>query len=113
MGNVTESTTERFIRLYSQEIAERFQPDRIILFGSHARGDSHATSDVDLLVIMPVEGRTTDKAIRILLETRPMFAVALLVRTPQEVETRVAAGDFFLRDILKEAGCCMTPLTEE
>ena len=97
-----ESITDRFIHLYSAEIAERFQSERIILFGSYARGDAHALSDVDLLAIMPVGGRTTDAALHILRETSPMFAVDLLVRTPQEMESRVAAGDFFLREILRD-----------
>ena len=34
-------------------IAEQFHPDRIILFGSHSRGDSHPESDFDLLIIAP------------------------------------------------------------
>ena len=37
-------------------IAERFDPDQIILFGSHARGTARHDSDVDLLVVMPVTG---------------------------------------------------------
>ncbi len=32
-------------------IARRFSPERIILFGSHARGDAREDSDVDLLVL--------------------------------------------------------------
>ena len=39
-----------------QRIARLFHPERIILFGSYARGDATADSDVDLLVIMRVEG---------------------------------------------------------
>jgi predicted nucleotidyltransferase len=34
-------------------IAERFSPDKVILFGSRARGDSRADSDIDLLVLFP------------------------------------------------------------
>ena len=40
-----------------QEIARRIRamttPERIILFGSYARGDAGADSDLDLLVIVP------------------------------------------------------------
>ncbi|MBI3322064.1 MAG: nucleotidyltransferase domain-containing protein [Candidatus Omnitrophica bacterium] len=39
-----------------QRIVERFHPERIILFGSHARGQAGPDSDVDLLVVMPVRG---------------------------------------------------------
>jgi|SRR5271157_247354 len=34
-----------------QRIAERFSPDKIILFGSRARGDAGPESDIDLLVL--------------------------------------------------------------
>ena len=39
-----------------RRIVKRFHPDRVILFGSHARGTAGPDSDVDLLVIMPVAG---------------------------------------------------------
>jgi predicted nucleotidyltransferase len=32
-------------------ITERFSPDKIILFGSYARGDAAEDSDIDLLVL--------------------------------------------------------------
>ena len=46
-------------------IVNEFQPERVILFGSHARGEGGPDSDVDLLVVMPVEGSRRDKAIEI------------------------------------------------
>jgi len=36
-----------------RRIAERFSPDKIILFGSCARGDARPDSDIDLLVLFP------------------------------------------------------------
>ena len=41
------------IRRFARQIAERFRPEKIILFGSYAYGRPHNESDVDLLVIMP------------------------------------------------------------
>jgi predicted nucleotidyltransferase len=41
-----------------RRIVERFDPERIILFGSHARGTANPDSDIDLLVVMPVVGST-------------------------------------------------------
>jgi uncharacterized protein len=55
----------RDIRLMTRQIVRRFQPDKIILFGSRARGDARPDSDVDLLVVMPVEGSTREKAVEI------------------------------------------------
>ena len=37
------------IRRYARQIAEKFQPDKIILFGSYAYGQPHEWSDVDIL----------------------------------------------------------------
>jgi hypothetical protein len=45
------------IRQYAREVARRFGPDKIILFGSHAYGKPHADSDVDILVVMPARNR--------------------------------------------------------
>lgn len=39
-----------------KRIVKRFRPERIILFGSHARGDAGPDSDVDLLVVIDFEG---------------------------------------------------------
>ena len=36
-----------------QRLVEAFQPERIYLFGSHARGDVGPDSDYDLLVVVP------------------------------------------------------------
>ncbi len=53
------------IRRMTRRIVREFHPDRIILFGSHARGDAGPDSDVDLLVVMPGEGSTREKAVEI------------------------------------------------
>jgi predicted nucleotidyltransferase len=45
------------IRRFARQVAERFQPDKIILFGSYAYGTPHADSDVDILVIMPTRNQ--------------------------------------------------------
>jgi predicted nucleotidyltransferase len=42
---------------FSRRVAEEFSPEKIILFGSHAYGTPTEDSDVDLLVILPFEGR--------------------------------------------------------
>lgn len=44
-----------------ERIVVRFHPDRVILFGSHARGDATPESDVDLLVVMPFAGSPRHK----------------------------------------------------
>lgn len=48
-----------------RRIVEGFHPDKVILFGSHARGEAGPDSDVDLMVVMPVEGSRRRKAVEI------------------------------------------------
>jgi predicted nucleotidyltransferase len=52
----------RAIRRFARRIAERFQPDMIILFGSYAYGKPHNESDVDLLVIMRTKTRSINRS---------------------------------------------------
>jgi uncharacterized protein len=86
----------------SQQIAEVFDPERIILFGSYAYGTPTEDSDVDLLVVLPFEGQAFRKAAEILNSVDPKFSVDLLVRTADEVQQRLELGDFFLREIVEQ-----------
>ena len=88
----------RVIRDYARRAAERFQPDRIILFGSYAYGTPHADSDVDLLVVMPAYNEGS-KASRIRMTISAPFPMDLIVRTPENLKWRIEEGDWFLREI--------------
>ena len=89
----------RVIRRFAREVAERFQPEKIILFGSHAYGKPHADSDVDILVVMPARNELS-QAVRIRLAVDYHFPLDLLVRTPRNLAWRLAEGDGFLQEIL-------------
>jgi predicted nucleotidyltransferase len=84
----------------AQRIAREFHPEKIILFGSYAYGNPSPDSDVDLLVIMPFEGREVRKAVDILMKVHARFALDLLVRTPEKVKERLEMGDFFMKEII-------------
>ncbi|HEY7429062.1 MAG TPA: nucleotidyltransferase domain-containing protein [Gemmataceae bacterium] len=62
----------RVIRRFAREVAERFRPDKIILFGSYAYGTPHADSDVDILVVMPARNQI-DQAVCIDCAIAPPF----------------------------------------
>src|SRR3972149_805452 len=83
----------------ADRIAREFDPDKIILFGSYARGTPGPDSDVDLLVVVPFSGKSWRKAAEIRTQVRCQFPLDLLVRAPEELHQRVNAGDPFLRDI--------------
>jgi predicted nucleotidyltransferase len=87
------------IRRLARQIAERFHPDKIILFGSYAYGTPGPDSDVDLLVVMPTRNPFA-QAGRIREAIEPGCSVDLLVRTPSLLEKRIRWGDWFLREIV-------------
>lgn len=50
------ASVERLIDKMVRRIVKKFDPEKIILFGSHAKGTARPDSDVDLLIVMPVAG---------------------------------------------------------
>jgi uncharacterized protein len=91
----------RVIRAFARAVADQFQPDRIILFGSHAYGAPHADSDVDVLVVMPARNKHS-LAVKIRQAVSAPFPMDLLVRTPEELKWRLEEGDTFLTAIVSK-----------
>jgi predicted nucleotidyltransferase len=64
MPKTTKATSVRArIDDMVRRIVRKFQPEQVILFGSHARGEAGPDSDVDLLVVMDFEGSALDKRV--------------------------------------------------
>ena len=87
------------IRRFARSVAERFHPDKIVLFGSHAYGTPHEDSDVDILVVMPARNQL-DQAYRIRCAVSAPFPMDLIVRTPYSMKWRLAEGELFLTEIV-------------
>ena len=87
------------IRRFARRIAERFGPERILLFGSFAYGRPHEYSDVDLLVVMRASNEIK-QAIRITLAFDREFPLDLIVCKPERLRRQLAEGDSFLSDII-------------
>ncbi len=92
--------TQSQIQQVSDEIARRFQPERIILFGSYAYGAPTEDSDVDLLVVMPFEGKGVRKSIEIEGEVHQGFPMDLIAITPERLKERLDMQDFFLHEVV-------------
>ena len=89
----------REIRKFARQVAERFRPDKIILFGSYAYGTPHADSDVDILVVMPARNQI-DQAFKIHVTIDPPFPVHVIVRTPSNLAWRLAEKESFHTEIV-------------
>ena len=89
--------------LIVERIVSRFDPVRIILFGSRARGVGRPDSDVDLLVVLPqvVNKRRAAVEIRRALNGVPV-SKDVIVTTPQEIAERGDEIGLVLRPALRE-----------
>jgi len=75
------------IRVAVKTLVDRFHPERVILFGSHARGTADARSDVDLLVVCPFQG--SRRALQVAMDRTLRgcrFAWDIVLLTSQEFE---------------------------
>lgn len=83
-----------------EQIAQEFQPEKIILFGSYACGRPRPDSDVDLLVVLRFEGKAFRKSLEILNRVAPEFSVDLLARRTDDTARRYSEGDPLIREAL-------------
>jgi len=94
---VLEPITPALLDEIRDAIVTRFAPAKIILFGSAVHGDHSAPHDVDLYVIK--EGvqdvREAARKIEELFNGR-LFALDILVRTPEQLQASLKAGNSFL-----------------
>lgn len=96
--------TKSHINQLCQCLAQEFQPEKIILFGSYAYGQPHRFSDIDLLVIMPFQGSPFRQAGIILhrvIQQVGVLPLDLLVRTNEQIKERLALGDNFIGEIMQ------------
>ncbi|MDA2925396.1 nucleotidyltransferase domain-containing protein [Acidobacteria bacterium AH-259-L09] len=84
------------------EALEAYHPQQVILFGSAARGEGDAESDLDVLVIKETNEPFVQR-LEAMAELCPLGVHAdILVYTPEEIERMVAEGNPFITQALRE-----------
>jgi len=95
--------TQKQIDAIKRIIVESERPDKVVLFGSYARGENNENSDLDLLVIknssLPRYKRA--KEIRLLL-SKYIFQKDILFYTPEEVDSWSNVSNAFITTALRE-----------
>ena len=81
---------------------EEYDLQRVILFGSWARGDEDEYSDLDLVIIKETQERFLDRLARVYDLVKPTFAMDVLVYTPQEFAEMQERNNYFIEMVLKE-----------
>jgi predicted nucleotidyltransferase len=94
---------EKEIKSITTQLIEKYGPEKIILFGSAARGEYEHANDLDFLIIkedVPLYGIDRMRELDELVDRN--VATDMLVYRPDEFEERVRIGDPFIKAILKE-----------
>ena len=86
-----------------ETLEREYDPEKVIVFGSHARGEAGPESDIDLFIIKQSDKREVERIREVsrLLRPRPA-SLDILVKTPEEIEHRLAIGDSFVNEVMRE-----------
>ena len=94
-----DRTLERMVK----RLVRNFNPDQIILFGSHARGDARPDSDIDLLVVLPLNGSKRAKQVEMRVALHDIHVPKdIIVATPEEIARRRNIVGTIIRPALRE-----------
>ncbi len=96
--------TKEQIQAVADKIAKEFQPEKIILFGSHAWGEPREISDLDFLIVKKTSKKKWEREfeLRMKLLGNKFPPLDLLIYTPEEMENRQEMGDIFVQEILQK-----------
>jgi len=102
-ADAAAKSVREMIEEMARVIAAHFHPRKVILFGSHARGDAGADSDVDLLVVAEVNGSRRDLRLDIRAAVgRFPIPKDIVVVTPEEFEAYRDAVGTIVRPAVRE-----------
>ena len=79
-----------------------YQPEKIILFGSAARGDADEYSDLDIIIVKNTDTRFVQRLVDVTAFLPLDLAIDVFVYTPEELEAMAEEGNPFIEQALKE-----------
>jgi len=90
------------IDAFVKQIVVKFNPEKIILFGSRASGKASSDSDVDLFVVMSTRLKSIAQEVLIRKEIPRNFPLDLIVMKPHQIEKRKRLGDTFIHTVFSK-----------
>lgn len=94
---------DRMLNKMVKRLVRRFNPEQIILFGSHARGTARAESDIDLLVVLPLKGSKRAKQVEMRMALRDIpVPKDIVVVTPDEFARQRHIAGTLVKPALQE-----------
>jgi len=97
------SLSDELVREIVRRIVDTAQPDKVIMFGSHARGDARPNSDVDVLVIKPSDEPRYRRSVPLYVALADLpVEVEVMVYTPEEVAEWSEVPQAFVTTAVRE-----------
>lgn len=93
------------LKKISERLKKKYLAEKVILFGSYARGDATEDSDADILVIAPTNERMFERMAavsRLVRDLRNGFPISPIVLTPEEFKDKLTKEDAFIQTIMEE-----------
>lgn len=98
-----EKALGREINRIAEQVIKRYKPEKIILFGSAARGEFSEDSDVDMLIIKKTrKKRLIDRVGEVLKLCDYNVPFEPLIYTPQELKKMRKYNNPFLEEIMSQ-----------
>lgn len=96
-------TDNKIIEQMARRIVDKFAPQKVVVFGSWARGDATADSDVDLLVVMPYSGSKRDCQVAIRRQLKDYDVPKdVIVVSPEEYVEKAGLNGYIYQTIAAE-----------
>jgi predicted nucleotidyltransferase len=92
------------LKKISERLKREYHAEKVILYGSYARGEEGEDSDIDLFIIAPTNEKFFDRlatVLRMMRDLKKGLPIEPIVLTAEEVEKRVTIGDQFIKEILE------------
>lgn len=103
MGERERALREELQRV-TADIVALYDPEKIVLFGSLARGQVSESSDIDLVIVKKTDKKFWERQKELASLIRPRIACDMLIYTPQEWDDAVAEGREFVEHDVKGQG---------
>lgn len=96
--------TPEALKAIADRLRDRYGAERVLVYGSVARGTATEHSDIDILVVAPTAERFYERmgsALAVVRDISRGLPLAPIVVTPEELSIRLARGDQFIQDIVE------------
>ena len=102
---MSDVQVDQLIARIAERIGREYKPQKVILFGSYARGKPTEDSDIDLFIVKDTDARMVDRFVEVkqlIYDPQLRIPVSPLVYTPEELEKRLDMGDDFVKEVMSE-----------